>query len=53
VAFTKASGGKAAAFYNTVLLNGLFCVLAAAWVKTAVIAQPGAEHETIQLDQGQ
>jgi hypothetical protein len=53
VAFTKPPGGKPAAFYHTVLLNGLFRVLAAARVKAAVIAQPWAEQQTIQLDQGQ
>jgi hypothetical protein len=53
VAFAKAPGGKPAAFYCAVLLNGLFRVLAAAWVKAAVIAQPGAEQQSIQLDQGQ
>jgi hypothetical protein len=53
VAFTQASDGKPAAFYYTVLLNGLFRVPAATGVKAAASAQPRAEKQSIQLDKGQ
>ncbi|BFM18698.1 hypothetical protein R50073_48810 [Maricurvus nonylphenolicus] len=50
VAFYKPPQGEINPFYKTVFLKGFFRVVRAGGIKAALIADPGAEKVTVNMD---